>query len=335
MPSSHAAAASSEGLVSIVIPARNAARWIGEAIASAVAQVHRPIEIVVVDNGSIDDTRERAREAATADVPLTVIEEAVAGPSAARNAGLGAARGRFVQFLDADDALTADKISRQHALLVSTGADVVWGGFRRVHDDDRTPLLEQSGALVSPALGDDLEAGLLGADGFVHLGSLLIRRDAIGDLRFDADVRVVEDVRFVFALARSGARFVRQTDESGYVMREHEDAARASRVARAEFADSCAAMALAAEASWRAEGTLGEERRAVLAKVHANVARWLSRVDPARSRAALGRARQLTPRYYEGFSPRWQPFVRTIGFERTERLAHAVRSIRRAIGLRG
>ncbi len=319
------------GLVSVIVPARNAAAWIEEALASVVAQTHRPLEVVVVDNGSTDATRERVLAMRTGDAVVRLIDERAPGPSAARNAGLESAEGEFIQFLDADDALRADKIARQRALLIETGRDVAWGAFVRARDAGG-PLLAAPGAVARPAIGDDVELDLIAPEGFLHLGATLIRRDAIGALRFDPQVRVVEDVRFLFALARSGARFVAEGGESGYVMREHGDSGRASRVAATEFADSCTQLALSAESGWAAKGALNDTRRLTLARIHVGVAGSLVRLDPVRSRAALARAQALTPRYYEAFPADWRPLVRTVGFERAERIAGLVRRVRRAIG---
>lgn len=316
-------------LVSIVLPARNAGAWIEESVRSALTQTHRDLEVIVVDNGSTDDTVDRAL--AAGDPRLRVIREAVAGPSAARNAGLAAARGEYIQFLDADDALVPTKIERQLAYIEKSGGDVAWGSFVRAHDDGR-PIAAHDGPLTDPRIDEDVEASLLEPDGFVHLGATLIRRTSIADIRFDNAVRVVEDVRFLLALAAAGARFVRAPGPSGYVMREHDDAARASRIARSTFWSSCGDLAVHAEARWRAEGTLTPRRAASLARVLVGVARNLVGDNVDAAHAAIVRARALTPQYYEAFPATWQAFVRTLGFERTEKIAGVVRRARRLWG---
>ena len=98
-------------LVSIIIPAFNAEAWISEAIESALAQTWASKEIFVVDDGSTDRTLAIARGFAGRGVQ--VITQANRGAAAARNAGLRAARGSYVQFLDADDLLHPRKIEEQ------------------------------------------------------------------------------------------------------------------------------------------------------------------------------------------------------------------------------
>jgi len=98
-------------LVSILIPAYNAERWIGETIASALNQTWPAKEIVVVDDGSSDGTLAVARRFASRHVQ--VVTQDHAGASAARNRALAEAQGAYVQWLDADDLLARTKISAQ------------------------------------------------------------------------------------------------------------------------------------------------------------------------------------------------------------------------------
>lgn len=114
-------------LVSIVIPTFNRAQKIGGAVCSCRAQNHPSCEIIVVDDGSTDETAAvLATLAADAGHPLRIIVQANTGASAARNAGLAACRGMYVQFLDSDDALEPHKIAMQLAAMEETAdCDVV------------------------------------------------------------------------------------------------------------------------------------------------------------------------------------------------------------------
>src|SRR5262245_25915265 len=98
-------------LVSILIPARNAERWIAETIGSALAQTWRDKEIIVVDDGSEDRTLAVAGRLEAANVK--VIAQAHRGASVARNRALAAAGGDYIQWLDADDLLASGKIASQ------------------------------------------------------------------------------------------------------------------------------------------------------------------------------------------------------------------------------
>ena len=97
-------------LVSIIIPVFNCETYIVEAIESALAQTHHPIEIIVVNDGSTDGTMLALRSFGDR---IKVIDQANGGVAKARNAGLAAAKGEYVAFLDADDVWLPGKVSAQ------------------------------------------------------------------------------------------------------------------------------------------------------------------------------------------------------------------------------
>jgi len=94
-------------LVSILIPAFNAERWIAETIASALAQTYDRTEVIVVDDGSTDGTLAIARRCASPRV--SVVTQPHQSAAAARNTALSICQGDYLQWLDADDLLTSDK----------------------------------------------------------------------------------------------------------------------------------------------------------------------------------------------------------------------------------
>jgi hypothetical protein len=118
------------GLVSIIIPVFNRPVQLRLSVASALAQTYRPLEIIIVNDGSTDGvTGDVALELAHA-YPLLVqvTEQANAGPGAARERGLATARGEFIQYLDSDDILLPGKLQTQVAALKATpDADVAYG----------------------------------------------------------------------------------------------------------------------------------------------------------------------------------------------------------------
>src|SRR2546425_6261438 len=98
-------------LVSILIPAYNAEPWIADTIRSALAQTWPRKEIIVVDDGSRDQTLSIARQFASKNV--SVVTQENQGASAARNRALALSQGKFIQWLDADDLIAPDKIAKQ------------------------------------------------------------------------------------------------------------------------------------------------------------------------------------------------------------------------------
>jgi glycosyltransferase involved in cell wall biosynthesis len=98
-------------LVSILIPAYNAEKWIGDTLRSAIAQTWETKEIIVVDDGSTDGTLTVAKQFESSN--LRVVTQENQGAAAARNKAFALCQGDFIQWLDADDLLAPDKISRQ------------------------------------------------------------------------------------------------------------------------------------------------------------------------------------------------------------------------------
>ena len=98
-------------LVSILIPAYNAEGWIGDTIKSAIGQTWPRKEIIVVDDGSTDQTLSVARQFASKEVSVT--PQANQGAAATRNKAFSLCQGDYIQWLDADDLLAPDKIEKQ------------------------------------------------------------------------------------------------------------------------------------------------------------------------------------------------------------------------------
>jgi len=101
--------------VSVVIPTHDRGRVVVEAIESALAQTHPPLEVIVVDDGSTDDTAERVGR--LRDARVRYLRRSHAGVSAARNAGIAVATGDLVAFLDSDDLWKPDKVEAEIAAL--------------------------------------------------------------------------------------------------------------------------------------------------------------------------------------------------------------------------
>jgi len=121
-------------LVSVVIPVYNHGRYLGEAIESVLAQSYCPSEIIVVDDGSADDTAAVARRF---EPHARYVCQQHSGAAAARNHGVELARGEHLSFLDADDLWVADKLARQMAAFAHTpGLDTVSGHIRHFYSPE-------------------------------------------------------------------------------------------------------------------------------------------------------------------------------------------------------
>jgi glycosyltransferase involved in cell wall biosynthesis len=148
-------------LVSVILPVHNGQRWMAEAVASVLSQAYRPLEIIVVDDGSTDDT---ARIGAGFGHPVRYFRQGKAGPAAARNLGIQNARGAFLAFIDSDDLWPADKLRRQMSYFETFPAiEIVQGLVRRIKIE---------GAADGRMIGADIDFP------FIHtnLGAMVMRR---------------------------------------------------------------------------------------------------------------------------------------------------------------
>lgn len=189
----HRDAPASEATVSIVMPVRNRPHLVRTAIASVQAQTHLMWQLLVVDDGSDDDTPTVLAELAAGDDRIRVIRQEQSGVSAARNAGLAAATGDAVAFLDSDNTWTPTFLALMLAGMRSRGADAAFSStLLRTADGDR-----YRGGHV------DYES-LLQANS-IDLNCLLVRRDlAARTGGFDTSLRRWVDHDFALKLAELG-----------------------------------------------------------------------------------------------------------------------------------
>ena len=204
MPTSSLKARSmSDVLITVVVPAYNVAEFILPCLASVVAQTHSNWHCVVVDDGSGDDTAARVRS--VDDNRITLLRQANAGVSAARNRGLAHARGDHVMFLDGDDVLHDRALARLAAVLANRPRAVAaYGTFLKILPDGTPYPGQKPLARHRYADGDVLETMLRG-NFLANGGHVLIRTTAARSIGgFDTAIRLSEDWEFWCRLAACG-----------------------------------------------------------------------------------------------------------------------------------
>ena len=197
--------------VSVVIPAYNSAKCVQDAIASVFAQSCRSLEVIVVDDGSTDGTAESLPRLRN----LRLLRRPRGGPSAARNTGLRAARGRYVAFLDADDVWEPQSLEARLSLATNhpelglvfadacfcKGAQVVRPSylagkvvFRRVGTSQPRP----GSYIFSRSIADELMI-----EPFIATDTVLMHRDCLEEVGlFDESMWIGEDTDMWYRVAR-------------------------------------------------------------------------------------------------------------------------------------
>lgn len=183
-------------LVSVVIPAYNAGAFIDASVASALAQTLPDLEVIVVDDGSTDDTSFRL--SAFHDPRLRVITQPNRGLADALNTGIRAARGEYLGFLDADDIWLPDKLERHiQALQRRPGIDVTFS-WVRVIDENGRPV-----AKCCPHWRGDVSFAQLLSDFMIRtMSAVVMRRAAAQDAgMIDGALRRCLDLEFFLRVA--------------------------------------------------------------------------------------------------------------------------------------
>jgi glycosyltransferase involved in cell wall biosynthesis len=186
--------------VSVIIPTFNRARFLADAIGSVLDQTHRDVELIVVDDGSTDDTP--AVLGRVVDTRLRVVRIAHSGrPARARNVGIAHASGRFLAFLDSDDVWRTTKLERQLAALRHAPA-YRWSYTLFDHIDEEGAFMAPlRGGVGRPRSGWIVES-MITEEALVMVQSVLAERSLIDEVGgFDEAPDLREDLDLCFRLA--------------------------------------------------------------------------------------------------------------------------------------
>lgn len=187
-------------LISVIIPARNVARFIGRTLDSVLRQSHRALDVVVVDDGSTDNTAAVVQEAAQRDPRLRLVRTERLGVPAARNLAISHVKAGLIAPLDADDIWHPEKLTRQLALM-RAGSDrlgLVYCWSRGIDDEDVVILPSWNASTARGSVLQDIVIRGLAGNG----STPLIKRhfiEAVGG--YDATATLSEDWKFYTALA--------------------------------------------------------------------------------------------------------------------------------------
>lgn len=157
-----------KGLVSVIIPVYNRPKMLQEAVDSVLQQTYRPLEIIVVDDGSTDETVTIAQQLAQRHDEVKVCRQENAGPGFARETGRQLAQGEFIQYLDSDDLLLPDKLSLQVAALrAAPEAGLCYGKEVQIShgqalDLDALQPIKQTGRVIKTVFPELLYGSLWG-----------------------------------------------------------------------------------------------------------------------------------------------------------------------------
>lgn len=190
-------------LITVIVPVYNTELYLKRCVNSILNQTYKCLEILLVDDGSPDNSGLLCDEYAEKDERIKVIHKKNGGLSSARNAGIERASGKYISFIDSDDFIDKDMIERLYSVLNKYGADMSMVKYLEVTTDD---TIEQKKEKEIVYVGKQVEYAFLNLKvDSVCVG--LYRRDLIGDLRF-IEGKTSEDIPFNFLIFQKAEKFV-------------------------------------------------------------------------------------------------------------------------------
>lgn len=192
-------------LVSVVIPTFNRQAELERAVASVLAQDYAPLEVVVVDDASTQEVRLDLPPGDQARVRWVRLGRNDGGATA-RNAGIDAARGELVAFLDSDDLWISEKLARQVGLYLADGRplDAVYYSQLVLDRGHEQLVLPERPMAMTESVGDYLFPW---RGNLLHTSTLLLPRALAAQVRFTDGLRIHQDIDFCLRLQLAGARF--------------------------------------------------------------------------------------------------------------------------------
>ncbi|HTH54673.1 MAG TPA: glycosyltransferase [Cyclobacteriaceae bacterium] len=216
---------SKDNVVSIIMPAYNAGKYIGEAIESIQLQTYSLWELIVVDDESTDETADIVKKY-TADKRIKYLWQKNGKQGKARNRGLNEAIGEYIAFLDADDVWLPKKLENQISLLKETQTDLVFGYSWLIKNDVRTN--DQIGRGLEKYQGSAAIEFLLFHDAFI-MSTVMVTARAIKQVKGfveDSKIQYCEDWHIWLKLAFENFSFYTDAKVVSYY-RLHENSAAA------------------------------------------------------------------------------------------------------------
>jgi glycosyltransferase involved in cell wall biosynthesis len=263
--------------VSIIIPCFNAAQTLEAAIESCLSQRESELEVLVIDDGSLDNSLAVARKY---EPEIRVVSGPNRGVSAARNRGISETTGNWIIFLDSDDILLSGTVRERLNVGREAAADVVICDWRDIRVDPKGGISTgPDHAIDWAAVKADAESAIA-VSVWATTAAIMYRRSIVQKIGgFRLDLPVIQDARLLFDAAFHGARFV-HSPHVGASYRVTPGSL--SRRNRAEFWQDVLLNGQQIEALWRSRGSLDYNHRQAVAKIYNTAVRGLFSVEDGR-----------------------------------------------------
>lgn len=306
-------------LISVIIPIFNQANFISECLDSVLDQTYKNVEVIVVDNGSEDDLHDKLLPY---EGKIYFYKQILQGGNAARNLGLNQARGKYIQFLDADDYILPHKFSEDIDFLEANPADVLYRDWRHQYEgpDSFTTL----GDIHAAGKHDDILYALLNGWWVAPCAVLVSKERATKISGWDETLYAAQDTDFMYRLALSGAIFKYLSGHTS-VYRRHGPTVSTSN--RKRWLDSHLRVLCKVEKDLKNRGSFTTKYKECMAKRYFGLAQNYFRTGYSDYKSTLMKIRELYPSFKGDGSIWYRTIYNCLGFRTSEYLAMIKQSI--------
>ncbi|WP_074454268.1 glycosyltransferase family 2 protein [Marinobacter sp. X15-166B] len=204
-----------KGLVSIIVPVYNSENYLEECITSILEQSYKNIELILINDGSDDESLKICKAFEERDERVRVIDKENAGVSAARNDGIAAARGMYVGFVDSDDTVKRDLYEKLVGLLSKDLSQCAVLSSYTINNDHERQTKKDGVVTNQEALGLLLELKFP-----TSLWAYLYKREVVQEISLKEDIHFFEDFEFNYRILKS-CRLISLCSENLYYYRDN------------------------------------------------------------------------------------------------------------------
>ena len=306
--------------ISVIIPCYNAKIWISDTLQSAAGQDISDIEIIVIDDGSVDGSADIVAKTLPS---IKLIKTKNQGACMARNIGIKASKGEFIQFLDADDLLAEGKIKKQLKVLNESKADIAYGDWQKLVEDENG-VFRKGEATQRKLKNPEID---LFTDFWSPPAAYLFRRSIVEKVGgFKESLPVIQDARFALDCALAGAEFVYFPGIMAYY-RQHNSNSLSKRDWFA-FHHDIYINAIDIEQIWKNHGGISKERKEALLYVYGYLARATFKKNSELFNLVLTKLKNLTCRYIPNEPKHLRLVSKVAGYRTAEQIAWWYRKIK-------
>ncbi|WP_231461811.1 glycosyltransferase family 2 protein [Pedobacter sp. Leaf132] len=308
--------ASSAELVSVIIPAYNAEQTIVETLNSVYAQTHKNLEVIVVNDGSTDNTLSILEKYSN---PVKILSTENKGVSHARSFGFKHAKGDYIQYLDADDLLKPKKIELQLEALITHNADVAYGDWQKFRAENNETIISET---IKREIEGDLEIAL-----FTYFwcppAAILYSKIICEQLKWNENLPVIQDARYFLDAGIAKGKFV----YTNGIMAQYRtgQANSLSKKSDLNFVRDLYENTKAVYAVWKVDINI-DKKRAIIKSLRHCINR-LSVLDKGLAKEAIEFLLQIEPDYLPPEKGILRILSKIIGYKSAEKVAGIKRAI--------